>query len=409
MTPQAAYTGPDPLEWARKQLDFEATAKRGPTPREVLFKAQTIVPIARPHINSKPLTATAAVLLALAVLLAPWLPERTALLTAYIVLDRQYTRAQAQEITYKTAKRLPSDELLGAQFLTNAGADENASGALRLSFTTLGAPAAKLAADANWALMSVIKGDPAKLQRPMHLQSVSWRSPVMTLWNAVATLKVKKSATERPGEKLSQNLLRHQQLVLDGLRDQLDKEGFTVSAASYLDLGGKGSGSTHDLALDSWPVPLGLSIERYSALGEKERARVRASAQGFLDRMNLGAAPLAFTDQPTPWLPVLIEVRSPSGLPDRFLTDRLQARIKQPTSEDLSRTGFDVVQLVDTALKEVLPDEECRIDYEALRDGQPANRGDLYKVAVSLSGKRNTTAHELTGEEEVRDEESIDW
>ena len=49
MTPQITYSGPDPLAWARKQLDFEALSKSGPTTREVLFKAQTIVPFARPR------------------------------------------------------------------------------------------------------------------------------------------------------------------------------------------------------------------------------------------------------------------------------------------------------------------------------------------------------------------------
>jgi hypothetical protein len=409
MTPQAAYTGPDPLEWARKQLDFEAVAKRGPTARDVLFKAQTIVPIARPKIQSKPLAATAAVMLALAALLAPWLPERTALLTAHIMLDKQYTRAQAQEIAYQTARRLPGNELLGAEFITKNGVEASASGALRLSFTALGVTASKLQSDADWAMSATIKEDTAQLQRPLRLQSVSRLSPAAAIWRGVAGLLPKRAATARPGEVLAQSLLQHQDLVLDGLRNQLDQEGFTVSTAGYLDLSGKGSGSTHDLALDAWPSPLGVSIERYSALSEKERETLRTVAQDFLDRMNLGSATLAFMTQPQPWLPVLIEVRSPSGLPDRFLTDRLQAHLKQPTTDDLSRSGFDIVQFVDTALKEVLPGEECRIDYEALRDGQPANRGELYKVVVSLSGKRTTDQRELTGEEAVRDEESIDW
>ena len=79
MTEKATKQFRDPLEAARAQLDFGAIARDAPSARDVLFKAQTIVPLAPPRPWWRAGAAAAAVV-ALAVLaLAPWIPQSAAL------------------------------------------------------------------------------------------------------------------------------------------------------------------------------------------------------------------------------------------------------------------------------------------------------------------------------------------
>jgi hypothetical protein len=205
------------------------------------------------------------------------------------------------------------------------------------------------------------------------------------------------------------NLLAHQDLVATGLRERLAKAGFELTAAGYVDASGTGGGCTYDITLDAWPQQFGLNIKDYSAKGSKERDAIHHRAMEYLDQLNLGPGSAALTDQPQLWLPVLVEVRQPNGTPDRLLSGLVQARIAQPTTADLSTYSFDVVQLVEQALKQTLPDEECRIDYETLPGSSFGIRGDLYKVTVALTGKLAPVVHEFRSTGTARDEENLDY
>jgi hypothetical protein len=409
MTPQATYSGPDPLEWARRQLDFEALSKSGPTTREVLFKAQTIVPYARPRLTTRTTVKATAVGLLAALVFVPWIPQHAMLSTTRIDITKRLTRPEAQTAVNKVAQSLPQDILLGAQFTTPKGSSDEAPGALELAFTAFDKRRDDFTSEVSQAVSSTQKGLQGQRPHSLDLVATKWRSPAAIARTAAANLGHKRVAVTRPGQALSDALILHQDLVVNGIRARLETAGFNVTSAGYIDASGTGSGCTYDITLDAWPQQFGLNIESYSTLDGKERNAVHQRAQEYLDLLNLGPGLSALTDQPQLWLPVMVEVRQPNGAPDRLVSGLVQAQITQPTASELSTYSFDVVQLVDEALKRILPEEECRIDYETLPGAGFGILGDLYKVTVSLTGKRIAVEREFRGADAAKEEENLEY
>lgn len=405
MTPQTTTNRLDALDWARQQLDFEAVSKAGPNAREVLFKAQTMVPLIRPKASPRTsAVAASAVFLAL-LLFCPWLPERARLTTVYMVLDQQTAR-QAQELVAGTVRRLPEGILLGTKFVAHSGAEQASQGSLQLAFTAMSTSGPELQGTVRQALPSRLD---ASFQQAQELASMHWVSPVTLGGNYLAQLGDGNQAARYPGQQLAADLALHQDLLRDNMARYLSKSGYELTVLSFTDAPATAGTGAFDMVLPAWPIPVGLSVAGFSAMGIKEQDSVHRRAAEFIDRINLAARPASVVDTPQPWLPVLVSVSLPDGRSDRYLTDRLQARIVQPDPKDLLLYRFDVVKVVEDAINLAMPGEDCRIDYETSRGEAYGMRGDLYKVAVKLTGKRSLDEREITGAEEIRDEESVDW
>ncbi len=405
MTPQTSYSGPDALDWARQQLDFEAVSKHGPSARDVLFKAQTMVPLIRPKASPRASAVAAGAAVLAALLFCPWLPEQARLTTVYMALDKQTTR-QAQELITSLTRRLPEGILLGARFVSRTGGTESTPGALQLAFTATAQSSGELQSAVQLALPGKMD---APFQRAQELSSTHWISPVLLARNTMSQIGRPDHGAPYPGQKLAAAITNHQELLRENLARYLAKAGHKLAALSFTAAPAASGTGAFDMVLPAWPLPLGVSIAGFSAMGSREQEAVHRRCEEFVERINLGWEPASVVDAPQPWLPVLVTVTLPDGQSDRYLTDRLQARIVQPDPKDMQLYRFDVVRLVEDAITIAIPGEDCRIDYDTFHGEAYGMRGDLYKVTVALTGKRSVDEHEISGAEEVRDEESVDW
>lgn len=383
MTPSNSKPVPDLLQQARRHLDFGALAKSAPTAREVLYKAQTIVPLAPPKPWTRIAAGGTAVVAAAALVAAPWVPMKSSLVTVGLSLEKRLPRRDAQELITSVSRHLPGDVFMSADFGTDGNGPDDL-GPLKLSFTALGRTGTDLSETVRRLMRENQRSTlQAQLSQPRVLSHTEWRSPLSLLKKTIRA-DYAPTSERLPGSNLARGLLARRSLIAAGLASRLKRVGYELTAFTFV-RGPAESGSA-DFTVAAWPAPIGVSVRNYRALTAHEQAAVRRVVGEYLQAVNLSGGPLALVREPTNWFPVLVDVTGTDGLPDRYFTDKLQAWVEQPDSYELSSLSFDVVAVVEDALNRLVPGLECRMDYETVRQAPSAQSGSLYRVHVSLRG-----------------------
>ncbi|GEM_PF-2229481 len=371
----------DPLELARRQLDFSAVATGAPSVKEVLFKAQTMAPIspARPW-QRITATATAAGLLCLLVL-APWLPQRSCLALLKVDFERQFDRPAAQELLSLFVREMPDAALLGADYGAS-GAAASSQGPLTMRVSSLSLGTAEL----ERAVRRVID-EQAPDAQPCQVHSgqirhTAWHSPLtraLSLIDGQAGRRGTSTADEQ-----SRQVLANGEVLAEGLRGQLAQSGRRLEDFGFIGFGA-GEAAGYDFVLDCWPAGVGISVENYQGLLDSEQSEVQQRALDFFTAANLCDSRLVLTSNPQPWLPLVVEVRDSLGRYDPRLTSRLQAWIEQPSAAERSSIDFDPQELIGAALRQAIPDYECLIEFDSGPSIHAAG-GYLPKAIVTVTG-----------------------
>jgi len=387
MSDQAKQKVRDPLAAARAQLDFAAIARDAPSVRDIIFKSQTIVPLA----PAKPwwrIGTTAAALLLLALLAAvPWIPRHAALSVLQLSFEQQFTPGQAQDVALGMLKSLPSWVLLDAQYDDNGGAQLqlNAS-ALCPEPELYGVVEQALGEQSGLAAYPLVKTVLAEASR-------QWRSPLAVGREWLAGDGNTQSA-QSGGQALVDQVLAAEALYTQGLRARLAVEYFELRRFDFLPSGAVRE-VPYDFYLDCWPARAGILLNGYPSLTRVEQETARRISREYLATVNLLNATVLLSTEPTSWLPIVVQVYRPGlvadggvGL-DTKLSERLQAHLTQPTADELGDVKLREVveQRVSKAMQDCLPGWEYRADYQVRRTPGSGDRNPRYLVALTLTGR----------------------
>lgn len=374
----------DPLELARRQLDFSAVATGAPGVKDILFKAQTMAPLspARPW---KRITATAAAVAAVFLLvLAPWLPQRSSLALLKVDFERQFERPAAQELLSLFVREMPDAALLGAGFASATGTAGGSAGLLTLRASSLSMGTAELERTVRRVLSEQApEAQPCQIHSGQ-IRHIAWRSPLARVTALIEGRGGR--AAESASGAVAHSVVAQEAVLAEGLRGQLAQSGHKLEDFGFVD-GSAGAVAEYDFVLPCWPVRVGVSVENYQGLLDSEQVRIQRRAAEFFRAANLYDTQLVLASGPQPWLPLVVEVRDIDGQPDPWLTGRVQAWVVQPASSELNSIDFDPQELVSAAAKRALPDYECRIEFDQ-NPGASDRAGSLPAVRVTVTGLR---------------------
>lgn len=405
MTGMGKYSK-DPLDLARGQMDFARMASDAPTSKQILFKAQTIIPA----VPAKPVWQKAApaagAALAAGLLFVPVIPQGSSLERLDVNFEGSLTREHAQQMQFEIRNALPSDILMGSSFSAGSTAD---AGQLSLSFSAAGEP--QLSSTVERVVMDKAgENGPlfGRLDRAAELHS---RDSIVS--RAVAMFGGSGDAPQYvdPGNQTAREILRNPELLEQGLGKVLEEQGYAIGGLEFLDRPAADTADSGDLRvieLDCWPRAIRFTVDAPD-LARFEHNDLRNACAVWLDSMNLGASRPGLAQMPSRLLPIVVEVVGPDGRTDRHLTERLQAMIQQPDAQQITDTSSWKPQLVvKQAVSELMQDgRDYAVSYEQVDD--PAYNRDVnfYWATVYLS---NSTEQEPVLDERTKDlEQQIDF
>lgn len=373
----------DPLDLARNQMDFARMSADAPGVKEILFKAQTIIPATPTTPTWQKAAPVAGAAILAGSLFIPMLPSGSSLDKVTVNYENAMQPAQAQQIQFDVRKALDANILMGSQFNAAQAPD---TGRLILTFTAAGEPAMLSMVT---SAVNAASGESQPLVRASTEAAVSSRQSV--LQRAMAML-----AAAGDEEKLSyidssngtaQELLAHPDLLQQGLNSEFDHDGYRVASVEFFN--GKPLSHTDTLdyrvlELDCWPLPLRVEMD-VNDMAAFEHADLHASATQWLDSVNLGPARPGLAKRPGRLLPIMVEVRNPEGQIDRSLTERLQAVIIQPTEAEITDSStWDVKAAVEEPLKEIMGNRMCAVAYERVADPSYNRDVNFFWIHVGL-------------------------
>ncbi|MCB1218864.1 hypothetical protein KDL44_15895 [bacterium] len=393
----------DPLDLARSQMDFARMADDAPSVKEVLFKAQTIIPVA----PAKPLWQKAAPVaggvLAAGLLFVPVLPESASLDRVNVNFEQSLSAADAQAVQFAIRNDLPSEILMGSSF--SGGSD--APGLLSLSFSAAGEP--RLLARVGESVEAhAAQHGPLMGQRINEARSGSRDSIVNRALSLLSSEEDEISYID-PSNHTARELLDNPELLRLGLERVTSQLGYSVATVSWLDREALPADEAdyRVIELDCWPRPLRVEIDAVD-LASFEHADLRTACNAWLTQMNLGPAPHGLASRPGELLPVMVEVRDPDGRLDRALTDRLQALIVQPDPDAGQYTDtstWKVQSVVESALAELMGERTCYPSYERVPDPAYNREVNCFWVYVKMSNsfeKKSPVLDQRTSEMEQK-------
>lgn len=384
-----ANNSKDFLEVARHQLDFAAIAAEAPSSKEILFKAQTMVPISPFKAWRRIAAATGGVLLAAVLLLAPWVPTHSSVSLIKLSFERAVDHQEAYGLISHFARELPKNVLLGAEMGSATGQPDVASGylALRLSSVTLSSDqlrdvADKAAADsADAGSYQVLSGN---------LNITRWASPVSRIGKLVELKRGKAGAASK--DALVRSILDHEGVYAAGLAGQLSQLDRQLTKFGFIT--GRQPAASYDFTIDCWPADVGVSVLHYGDLMDSEQEAIRRRSAEFLETFNLRSDGLALLNEPKLWLPIVVNVYDRGGRLNPQMTSRLQSWIEQPDQLELASLDFDALECVRQALDRVLPNYDYRLDF-VRSNGPSSTTARMYKVKVTVLGPRRRGAEKL--------------
>ena len=373
---------PDVVELARAQLDFSALNAAAPSVKQVLFKAQTIVPLPTHPLRriGKP-AAVAAVLCA--VLLLPWIPQRTVLSVAELQFDSRFTPSEAQQLV-DTALRglaLHQQALLGSEFTPRG--DEKGQLTLRASSFSL--HGAELLRELQNSLAADGTTPPISYALPgSEAAHAVWRSPAEVLLDNLRPHGAESVPAYYPAAPLALSALSGEAVYRQQLTKYLQQRGYQLTGFSFC--GNRALlPAGCQFTLDAWPQPVAVGVRRYFQLTPYQKQDLSDQIGTWLTQMNLRSPALNAAALPDSDHPVICAVRDGQGRIDQLLTARLNALLKQPSAADLADVSYSLDAAVSAAANQALAGLERRVDFErtsALADPP------LYKVTLTLLGPR---------------------
>lgn len=380
----------DILELARSQLDFAAIASDAPSSKEILFKAQTMVPIAPFKAWRRIASATGAALILAALLLTPWLPARSTVSLLKLSFEQAVDQQQAYSLVSHFARELPRNVLLGAELSNPATQSGGGSGflAIRLSSVNLSASQLRSIADGavasseNPSLYQVLTGS---------IEVTKWSSPFTRIATLVSRQRGQDSTSS--GDSTARSILEHENVFAAGLQGQLKQLDRQLTGFGFLKAKSRGT-SSYDFVLDCWPADVGVSVQHYGDLMDNEQAAIRQRSAEFLETFNLRSHGLAQIGEPKLWLPIVVNVYDRGGRHNPQLTSRVQSWIDQPEPLELASLDFDALDYVRQALEQVVPERDYRLDF-IRSSGPSSNTARMYKVKVTVLGMRERAAEKM--------------
>jgi hypothetical protein len=375
----------DPLELARRELDFAAIAASAPSSKEILFKAQTMVPLSPPRPWKRIGATAAAVVLAAVLIAAPWVPQRSGMALLRVSFEQPFSRSQAQDVISHCLRELPGHALLGAEY------DATSTGHLALRVSSLKHSSGQL----HDAVDDVISAYPTTLQpyqvQTRHVSLERTASPTTMAWRLFSG-----SGSEgKPGtgDPIATDVVANKAVLATGISSQLRRAGYELK---HLDFILPGTDAKHDYSftVDCWPYPVGVTISQYDDLSASAQQELRRRVEDFLSTANLRETSLVLAEQPGSEYPLLVDVQWASGQHDQRLTANVQAWIEQPTAEELTSIGFEPQDPLLKALENVLPGYEHRIEYKRMEAAGSAV--PMYKITVVITGRKATPARDVS-------------
>jgi hypothetical protein len=378
---------PDVMELARAQLDFSALNAGAPGVKDVLFKAQTIVPLAAHPPLTRFAKPAAAALACCALLLLPWVPRPTVLSIAGVEFDARFTREQAQQVIDTAVSGLAQDQraLLGAEFVPR---DDN-RGQLTVRAASFTLHGADLQQELSTALTGGATAPPPFYAVPAteYVYTVH-RSPVQLALDALHAGEAGAVPAYYPAAQLAEQALAGAPVYRRSLTAYLQRRGYDLSGFAFA-----GNGALLppgcQFTVDAWPEPVAVGVRGYFHLTAYQKQELSSHVQDWLGQMNLGGPGLLLAE-PTAERPLVCEVRDRQNRLDPLLSARLNAAVAQHPPQDLG--DFSAIDdSVSRAAEEVLPGLERRVDYERVSGNQPPWR---YKVHITLQGRLERDAAE---------------
>ena len=386
----------DPLELARRQLDFAAMASAAPSVREVLFKAQTMVPLnpARPWQRT---AATAgAVLLIAAAVFAPWIPARQQFAVLAMQFDHRMAQNEAQQAINAVVRLLPEDTLASAEFKTKGPETAGVGEAEGLLTVQLASPRRsraeleKLGRAVNWAASDAAPG--AASFSGEQYSYTDWASPLKRVQALLGAKRAEQTSKYAPGRKLALEIL-DRQVVFDkalAARYAGGSPPAELTGFAFLSPLERKNAPDYDFMLPTWPAAAALSVHGYKVESESRQADIRAQAEDLLRDASLLDASTQLSSEPVAWMPVIVTALDSAGRPDRVLTSKLQAWIGCPGDGELLSPDFDLEALISHALAQVLPDAKCTVSYERCGRALPNGMRPYYSAVVTVSQRRGS-------------------
>jgi hypothetical protein len=355
----------DPLDLARNQMDFARMSADAPGVKEILFKAQTIIPTtpSTPTWQKAGPAAGAAVLAG--ALFIPMLPSGSSLDKVTVNYENAMPPAVAQQIQFDVRNTLDANILMGSQFNAAEAPD---SGRLILTFTAAGEPALLSTVT---AAVDAASGESLPLMRASTEAAVSSRQSVVQMAMKLLSGNDDELSYIDSGNATASELLKHPDLLQQGLNAEFGRDGYSVSSVEFFNGQPLAHADTVDyrtLELECWPLPLRVEMN-VNDMAAFEHEQLSLSAAAWLDSVNLGPAGNGLADRPGKLLPIMVEVRNPDGLIDRSMTERLQAVIVQPTPAEITDAStWDVKTAVEVPLKQLMGNRLCTVAYERVSD-----------------------------------------
>ncbi|MCH7472933.1 hypothetical protein IIA79_08290 [bacterium] len=381
----------DPLDAARARLDFAAIAAAAPSARDILFKAQTIVPTAPARPWWRVATSAGVALLILAAIFAPWMGRQTVLTSLKVSFEQELARHEAQELVHQLVRELPDNMLLGAAFQagSQSGA-EGQNGRLELRVTGLGR---RLPALKSWVTRLVDARQGASLM-PLFdegetIHRAIWESPLDRLLNRLAP-QGRLAKWRHPGNAHARMIADSEQLFAESLASKLGglDEDYRLKELRFVTEADYSVSEGFDFTLPAWPGRVAVDVYPYKLLTDSEQAGIRSAVEGRLRELNLVGSSLQLFDQDIAQLPITVDVFNPQGMRDRYLTERLQAFIEQPSRKDMASVAYDVKDPVEKALSRFLPLAEYNAEYQRAGAINGVWHGSYYLVKVKITGDR---------------------
>lgn len=370
------YSGKNPMELARSQLDFAALATGAPAVKDVLLKAQTMVPMAPPKPWGKISIGVGSAIAAALLVFAPLVPQQASYALLRVEFEQVHDPPQAMQLASEVVKHLPSE--------VTAGIEQQATrGSTVRPVMRLGVPGwagSKLRRVAEEAFEPVA-GEVMPLYYPVEEYQLSGRT---SAWDYALGMF---DAPDGPQYEMlgeydeqADSLLELEPLLAYELKQRLAVDGHQLEALSFLPAHTASTPAGYDFTLPAWPLPVGVKIDGYAAQLDIEQSAIRAKAAELLEYFNLLSDEDAGDGS---WGVVRVQVVDLSGRLNPQLTLRAQAAVEQPDAEAASRLAFDAEELALQAAGSVVPWAELSASSSRVPGKQLR-----YVVTVSLLGEQ---------------------
>ncbi|MDQ3024254.1 MAG: hypothetical protein M3R04_07735 [bacterium] len=355
----------DPLERARIALDFEAIAVSAPPVRDILFKAQTMGPVAPVHELWRPRPAGLALGFCLLMLLVPWLPQRSSFTLMQIGFEQTIARMDAEKLAAHLVRNQPANVLLQTEFTpSNPGqAGLNVPGRLRVSLTAFNTSEQKV----EQTYRSQISNYQSKKIEPMfrveqRVEHSGLHSPALL---ALGLFKAKQQQVlhlDDQSQLLAQLVSGSNKLMATALAPEIENiaNGLKLKSVGF---GGTVSKEDYDFSIEAWPRPMNFSVEGFDALDGENKQKVMSAAAGFVEKSNLALVTAPALSE----LPLQVHVYREGGSFDSMSTRLVQAWISQDDPEGIAAGPASRVnesEIVKRAMDGAMKNKAFSADYK---------------------------------------------